>query len=159
MSKGYLLQKFDWVKPVYLIINKMISSFLPSWQSCLVEMQLWFLSGLGCYFSGIEKYWLKILPCYDGKIPSWKSLSLGQIRKMGLESVFLVQLWEAVCLVQNEPKKLAYVETLYLSHMFWGLQKKQTAPWLQLQGQEISCQPQWQFSWLGPQIVGNNVVK
>ena len=61
---------------------------------------------------------------------------------MGLESVFLVQLWEAVCLVQNEPKKLAYVETLYLSHMFWGLQKKQTAPWLQLQGQEISCQPQ-----------------
>lgn len=25
---------------------------------------------------------------------------------------------EAVCFDQNEPKKLAYVETLYLSHMF-----------------------------------------
>ena len=47
---------------------------------------------------------------------------------MGLEWVFLVQLWEAVCLAQNEQKKLAYGETLYLSHMFWGLQKKQTAP-------------------------------
>lgn len=55
-------------------------------------------------------------------------LSLRQIRKMGLEWVFLVQLWEAVCLAQNEQKKLAYGETLYLSHMFWGLQKKQTAP-------------------------------
>ena len=53
---------------------------------------------------------------------------LGTDQKDGTEMVFLVQLWKAVCLVQNEPKKLAYVETLYLSHMFWGLQKKQTAP-------------------------------
>ena len=78
---------------------------------------------------------------------------------MGLEWVFLVQLWDAVCLAQNEPKKLAYVETLYLSHIFWGIQKKQTAAQLQLQGQEIASQTQWQFSWLGPQAVRNNVVK
>lgn len=44
--------------------------------------------------------------------------------KMGLEGIFLAQLWEAVCLDQNEPKRLAYVETLYLSHMFLDTSEK-----------------------------------
>lgn len=39
-------------------------------------MQLWFLPGLGCYFSGTEKCWFKILPhMRHGKIPSWNSPS------------------------------------------------------------------------------------
>lgn len=40
-------------------------------------MQLWFLPGLGCYFSGTEKCWFKILPhMWHGKIPPWNSPSL-----------------------------------------------------------------------------------
>lgn len=53
----------------------------------------------------------------------WQN-SILEIFKLGTapedetRKIFLAQLWEAVCLDQSKPKRLAYVETLYLSHMF-----------------------------------------